>query len=152
MRRYPDRPLVGVGAVVVDDGRVLLVKRGHEPLRGEWSLPGGAVELGETLEDALRREVREETCLEIEVGPIVEVLDRIRYDPDGRVEFHYVLVDFACRKSGGALACASDAEQAVWADASDLATYGVADATVAVIEKGLARASSRWRSDVSARG
>jgi len=83
-RRHPDRPIVAVGAVIVDDGRVLLVKRGQEPLKGQWSLPGGAVEIGETLQAALAREVREETCLEVDVGPVVEVLDSIRRDAQGR--------------------------------------------------------------------
>ena len=144
MRAYPERPIVGVGAVVLDGDRVLLVKRAHEPLKGEWSLPGGAVDVGETLEEAIRREVREETCLEVEVGPIVDVLDRIRYDPDGRVKFHYVLIDFLCRPLSGTLQCASDAEEAVWAERADLGRYGVAEATISVIDKALARRSTEW--------
>ena len=84
-RRHPDRPIVAVGAVVLDGGRVLLVKRGQEPLKGQWSLPGGAVEVGETLPAALAREVREETCLDVEIGPVVDVLDSIRTDAAGRV-------------------------------------------------------------------
>jgi ADP-ribose pyrophosphatase YjhB (NUDIX family) len=144
-RRYPERPIVGVGAVVLDaDARVLLVKRANQPLQGEWSLPGGAVDVGETLEDAIRREVREETCLDVEVGPIVDVLDRIRYDAEGRVEFHYVLIDFVCRSIGGALECATDAADAAWAGSADLCRYGVADATIAVIAKGVARAAAGW--------
>src|SRR5438552_13789207 len=103
MREYPVRPIVGVGAVVLDGDRVLLVKRAHEPLKGEWSLPGGAVEVGETLEAAVAREVREETCLEVEVGPLVEVVNRIVRDPGGRVEYHFVIVDYLCRPIGGTL-------------------------------------------------
>jgi mutator protein MutT len=144
LRSYPERPIVGVGAIVVDGDRVVLVKRAHDPLKGEWSVPGGAVDVGETLKQAIRREVREETCLDIEVGPIVEVLDRIRYDPDGRVKFHYVLVDFLCRPVGGTLRCASDAEEAAWAARADLAGYGVAEETISVIDKALARRSDAW--------
>ena len=144
MRDYPDRPIVGVGAIVLDGDRVLLVKRAHEPLKGEWSVPGGAVDVGETLEEAIRREVREETCLDIEVGPIIDVLDRIRYDPDGRVKFHYVLVDFVCRPVGGTLQCASDAEEATWAGRGDLIRYAVADATISVIDKAIARREAGW--------
>jgi mutator protein MutT len=135
---------VGVGAIVLDGERVLLVKRGHEPLKGEWSLPGGAVELGETLETALAREVREETGLDVEVGPIVDVLDRLRYDTDGGVKYHYVLIDFLCRPSGGTLACASDADAARWATRAELMELGVAKATVSVIEKAIARQSGAW--------
>ena len=135
MRAYPAQPVVGVGAVVLDGDRVLLVKRGHEPLNGEWSLPGGAVELGETLEAAIVREVREETGLEVSVGPIVDVLDRLLYDRDGRVQYHYVLVDFLCRPSGGVVCCASDAEAAEWAPLDRLESYGLAEKTREVIEK-----------------
>jgi 8-oxo-dGTP diphosphatase len=134
-REYPDRPIVGVGAVVVDGSRVLLVRRANEPLKGEWSVPGGAVETGETLEAAVAREVREETGLDVEVGPIVDVLDRIRFDPDGRTRFHYVLVDFLCRPTGGSLVCASDAAEAMWSALVDLREHGVADATISVIQK-----------------
>jgi 8-oxo-dGTP diphosphatase len=143
-RRYPDRPIVGVGAVVLDGDRVLLVKRAHEPLKGEWSLPGGAVNVGETLEEAIGREVREETCLDVEVGPIVDVLDRIRHDAGGRVEFHYVLVDFLCRPLRGTLQCASDAAEAAWAERTELGRYGVAEATIRVIDKAIARRPTAW--------
>ncbi len=140
-REYPERPIVGVGAVVVDGGRVLLVRRGNEPLKGEWSLPGGAVECGETLRAAIAREVREETGLEVEVGPTVDVLDRIRLDDGGRVLYHYVLVDFACKPTGGTLACGSDAADVAWVRPDDLGAYRLAETTVTVINKALVQVS-----------
>ena len=139
MRPYPDRPVVGVGAVVLDGERVLLIKRGHAPLKGQWSLPGGGVETGETLEQAVAREVLEETGLTVEVGPIVEVLDRISRDADGRVEHHFVLVDFVCRNNGGMLRGASDAEDAAWVALPDLGRYEVAPVTISVIQKAASR-------------
>ena len=144
VREYPTQPVVGVGAVVIDRDRVLLVRRAHEPLIGEWSLPGGAVEVGETLESAIAREILEETGLEIEVGPIVDVLDRLRYDADGRVKYHFVLIDFLCRVSSGVLAAASDADAAAWATLDEIAALGVADATVSVIRKGFDRQAGAW--------
>jgi 8-oxo-dGTP diphosphatase len=139
VRPYPDRPVIGVGAVVLDGDRVLLIKRGHAPLQGQWSLPGGGVEIGETLEQAIAREVLEETGLTVDVGPMVEVLDRISRDIDGRVEHHFVLVDFVCRPNGGVLRSASDAEDAAWVPLPDLARYEVASITVAVIQKAASR-------------
>ena len=132
-REYPDRPIVGVGAVILDGDRVLLVQRGQPPLKGQWSLPGGALELGETLEEGVRREVLEETGLLVEPVALVEVLDRISRDAEGRVQYHYVLVDFLCRLAGGDLACATDAADARWARLDNLA--GVAPFTVTVIQK-----------------
>ena len=145
MREYPERPIVGVGAVILDRDRVLLVRRGNEPLKGEWSLPGGAVETGETLEAAIAREVLEETGLEVEVGPMIDVLDRIRNDADGRVRYHYVLIDFVCRPTGGTLCCATDAADATWARVADLDQFGLAEATLAMIYKGLERVEDRAR-------
>ena len=142
MRIYPERPIVGVGAVVLEGNRVLLVKRANEPLKGEWSLPGGAVDVGESLGDAVRREVREETCLDIEVGPIVEVVDRIRREADGRVRFHYVLVDFLCRPLGGTARAASDAAEVVWADRAALQAVGPAAVALAEAEGLQAHAAS----------
>jgi ADP-ribose pyrophosphatase YjhB (NUDIX family) len=141
-REFPDRPIVGVGAVVVDGERVLLVRRANEPLKGEWSLPGGAVECGETLAAAIGREVLEETGLQVEVGPIVDVLDRIGLEDDGRARYHYVLIDFVCRARGGTLASASDAAEAVWADVADLSQYALRESAVKVIEKALDRLRS----------
>jgi len=139
VRPYPERPVVGVGAVVLDGSRVLLIKRGHAPLKGQWSLPGGGVETGETLEQAIAREVLEETGLTIEVGPILEVLDRISRDADGRVEHHFVLIDFVCRPTGGILSGASDADDAAWVELADLPRYEVAAVTVSVIQKAVTR-------------
>lgn len=135
-REYPLAPIVGVGAVVVDGDRVLLIRRGREPMKGQWSLPGGALEVGETLIDGVRREVLEETGLEVEPLALIEVLDRIARDAEGRVQFHYVLIDYLCRMTGGDLCCASDAVDARWARRDEW--EGVAAFTVAVIEKGLA--------------
>lgn len=133
-----------MGAVIVrsDAGgrqQVLLIRRGQEPLKGEWSLPGGAVELGETLQAAICREVLEETGLVVEPVDVVEAFDRISQDAEGRVRFHYVLVDFLCRVVGGSLACASDAVEARWAGEAELG--GLTPLTIEVIRKALKMAS-----------
>jgi mutator protein MutT len=128
---------VSVGAVVLEEGRVLMVKRGHPPLQGQWSLPGGVVEVGETLREAVAREVKEETGLDVEAGPVVEVLDRVQRADDGRVEYHYVIIDYRCRLRGGRLACASDAAAAEWVAATEVSAYGVTPAVKRVVEKAL---------------
>ena len=138
MRNYPDRPIVAVGAVIFDGDRVLLVQRGHEQLKGDWSLPGGVVEIGETLQAALAREVREETSLDIVVGPVVEVLDSIRVDAGGRAEYHYVIIDYACRLGRGAPTAAArgtDAADVRWVPIAELDRYHMTPAALAVIEK-----------------
>jgi 8-oxo-dGTP diphosphatase len=137
---YPAAPVVGVGAVVVEGDRVVLIRRGQAPRAGEWSLPGGRVELGETLEDALRRELREEVGLEVEIGPIVETFDRIHRDPAGRVRYHFVIVDFLCRPTGGVLCAGDDACDAAWATLGEAAARGVNPHALAVLRKGLAMA------------
>ena len=136
-RAYPARPIVGVGGIVLVDGQVVLVKRGHAPLAGEWSLPGGALELGETLEAGVAREVLEETGLLVHVGPLVGVFDRILLDEGGQVRYHYVLVDYVCYARGGTLCCASDAAEAVLADPEALEPYRLAPETRDVIARGL---------------
>jgi 8-oxo-dGTP diphosphatase len=139
-KEYPAHPAVGVGAVVVRDGKVLLIKRAHEPRKGEWSLPGGIVELGEGLLEALRREVREETGLEISVGPHIETFDRIHRDAEGRVRYHFVIVDYLCTSADGEPIAATDAEAVAWAGADDLDRYHVNAHATAVILKALALA------------
>jgi len=141
-RRFPVRPIVGVGAIVVNEGCVLLVRRGRPPLQGQWSVPGGAVEVGEALSAAVQREVLEETGLVVSVGPLVEVLDRIHTSGEGRVEYHYVLIDYLCSVVGGDLQASSDVVDAVWATPERLAEYGVAPVTVAVIERAMHLAGS----------
>lgn len=136
-RQYPDRPIVGVGAVLVDEGKVLLIRRGVEPSKGQWSLPGGAVELGETLEASIAREMLEETGLEVEVGPVIEVFDRIINDSDSRVEYHYVLVDYLCWRIAGELRAGSDVDAAVLVDPSELGAYHLTLKATSVIERGL---------------
>jgi ADP-ribose pyrophosphatase YjhB (NUDIX family) len=135
---FPERPVVSVGAVIVDAGRVLLVKRGQPPLQGQWSLPGGVVEIGETLQAALVREVREETGLDVEVGAVVDVLDRVQRSADGRVEYHYVIIDYICRPRAGTLMSGSDADLACWVDVASLPQYQPTSAVSAVIGKALA--------------
>jgi 8-oxo-dGTP diphosphatase len=140
-REYPEAPIVGVGAVVIDGTKVLLVRRGQEPLKGEWSLPGGALELGETLQQGIAREVLEETGLIVVPGGIVEILDRItQEETSGRIRYHYVLIDFVCRVAGGTLCSASDADEVRWVEEEELhqqSAYRLAPVTMRVIEKAL---------------
>lgn len=134
-RSYPDRPFLGIGALIFDGDSVLLVERGHEPLKGWWSLPGGILETGETLANGTRREVREETGLDVEPEEIFEIFERIMPDATGRTEYHYVLVDYLCRVAGGALGAASDASRAVWVREEDLSAYRITEGTLAVVQR-----------------
>jgi 8-oxo-dGTP diphosphatase len=113
-REYPDSPLVGVGAVIIADGRVLLVKRGHPPLAGEWSIPGGMLEVGERVREAAVREVLEETGLTVETADLLGVYDRILRDSSGKTHYHYVLIDFLCRRVSGEPQAAGDADDVRW--------------------------------------
>jgi 8-oxo-dGTP diphosphatase len=137
-RQYPARPIVGVGAVVLDsDGRVLLIRRRFEPLAGQWSLPGGTLEIGETLEAGAAREILEETGLSVAVGPVIEVFDRIIRDDESRVRYHFVLVDYLCRPTGGTLAAGSDVDDAVFVEPGRLADYYLTAKATAVIARAL---------------
>ena len=141
-REYPDRPLVGVGAIIVEAGRAVIVRRGHGPLQGEWSMPGGMLELGETLRSGAAREALEETGLVVAVGEVLEVLDRIVRDPQGKVQFHYVLIDFSCRRLSGELRAGGDALEARWIGAEELARFPIADSAAEVMRKGLEAAAA----------
>lgn len=141
-REFPSTPLVSVGAVVVHDSRVLLVRRGTEPLKGRWTLPGGMLEVGEALTAGVIREVREETGLDVEPLELIELLDRIHRE-GGRVRYHYVIADYLCRVTGGELRAATDADAVRWVERSEWNSHSalVLDPiTVRVIEKGWQRA------------
>ena len=135
-REYPERPLLGVGGVVIHEGRALLVRRASEPLKGEWSIPGGLVELGERLVDAVQREVLEETGLIVEPGEVLELFDSIWRDDAGRCQYHYVLVDYLCRVTGGALQAATDVSDARWITSEEIGSFGLREATIGVLLKG----------------
>ncbi len=142
LREFPEVPLVGVGAVVVHAGKVLLVRRGREPLKGQWSLPGGLLEVGESLEDGVIREVSEETGLRVAPLELIELLDRIHREGD-RVRYHYVIADYLCRVTEGNLQAASDADEVRWAERAEWSSHTalVLDpVTVRVIEAGWQRA------------
>ena len=132
-REYPDRPLVGVGGVVISEGKALLIKRGGPPLEGQWSIPGGMLELGETLRDGVRRELMEETGLEVRVGDVVEVFERIFRDEGGRIRYHFVIHDFLCEVLTGEARAASDVTDVAWASADELAKYEMTETAVRVL-------------------
>jgi 8-oxo-dGTP diphosphatase len=138
-REYPDNPLVGVGAVIVEQNRVLLIRRGTAPLLGEWSLPGGVLECGETLREAVVRETREETGLVVETHEMLGVYERLIRDDEGRVRYHYVLIDFLCGPVSGDLNAGSDAADVRWFTCDELPALKLAHDTNDVVLKGLAR-------------
>ena len=143
-RRYPRRPLLGVGALIFDGDSILMAQRGKEPLKHWWSLPGGALELGESLADGVRREVREETGLEIRPLGVLEIFERIMRDASGVPEYHYVLIDYVCRVVGGELRAGDDVCAVEWMRLRDLPGLQITEGTSTVIEKGF-RERRRYR-------
>jgi 8-oxo-dGTP diphosphatase len=136
-REFPETPLVGVGAIIVEDSRVVLIKRAHPPLQHRWSIPGGVLEVGELVRDAAIREAHEETGLIVEAGDLLGIYDRILRDAGQRVQYHYVLIDFLCRRVGGELHAGGDAAEARWFTREELPALNLSADTLDVIEKGL---------------
>ncbi len=138
-RQYPPRPVLGVGALILDGDRILLVQRGKEPLKGYWSLPGGAVETGEKCADAIAREVLEETSLTVTVGPLAEVFERLMHDDEGRTEYHYVLLDYLCTITAGTPAPGDDSAAVAWYHRDELPHLLMTPGTLEVIERTFTR-------------
>jgi ADP-ribose pyrophosphatase YjhB (NUDIX family) len=139
-RDYPERPIIGIGAVIVHRNRMLLVRRATEPLKGEWSVPGGMLELGEKLRDGVRREVLEETGLKVEPGDVLDVFDSIFRDEKGRTQYHYVLIDYLCRLVSGEAQAGSDVSEVRWVQEDELAAMELRDSIEQVMRKGFLRA------------
>lgn len=134
-RRYPERPILAVGAIVVKDGRVLLARRGKEPSYGFWSVPGGAVHVGEGLRLATQREIREECGIEVDLTDVIEVVERMVHDESGRVQYHYVIVDYLARWVSGELAPSSEVLEARWVPPGDFLQYQMTGGTAEVIHR-----------------
>jgi 8-oxo-dGTP diphosphatase len=140
-REYPERPLVGVGGVVIKDGRALLILRGSEPLKGEWSIPGGMLELGETLEQGVERELLEEAGLQVRVAGFIEVFDRIYFEPSGtkadhqKPRFHYVIIDFLCELVSGEAVAGSDVTDVAWAREEELDAFEMTETAMRILRK-----------------
>lgn len=141
-REYPEAPLVGVGAIIIDSDRVALVKRGHAPLQGKWSIPGGVLEVGETLRKAAIREALEETGLTVEPGELLGVFERFLPDAQGRTQYHYVLIDFLCRRLSGELAAGDDADEVRWFRREEVAELELSRETKEVILKGFEKCAA----------
>lgn len=134
-REYPERPIIGVGGVVISDGRVLLVRRGSPPLQGQWSIPGGILESGETLIEGVRRELAEETGIDVRVGTLIEVFERIDRDPSGKAQYHFVVLDYLCEAVRGIALAGSDVSEVAWAAPFELEKYSLTEIAGRVIRK-----------------
>jgi 8-oxo-dGTP diphosphatase len=134
-REYPERPMVGVGGVVISQGRALLVRRGSAPLQGQWSIPGGMLEVGETIVAGVRRELAEETGIEVRVGELIEVFERITPDASGKTQYHFVVLDYLCEILSGEARAASDVVDVAWATPTELASYSISETATRVILK-----------------
>lgn len=145
-REYPECPVVGVGGVVIADGRTLLIRRGHPPLEGEWSIPGGTLEVGETLLDAVRRELLEETGMEVRVGELIEAFERIFPDDDGQPKYHFVILDYLCEAAGGQARAGSDVTDVAWAAEEELGNYSLTPTATRVIRRAFAMSREREES------
>ncbi len=141
-RRYPDRPIVAVGAIVAENGRVLMARRGKEPSYGLWSVPGGAVHLGEDLKAAARREIKEELGIEVDLTDVIEIMERVTRDPEGRIQYHYVVIDYLARHVGGEPTPSPEAWEVRWIAPEDFPKYeltrGTAEIILRMLEKGKA--------------
>ena len=122
-RLYPDQPIVGIGVVIVKEGKIALIKRGNEPARGKWTIPGGLVELGEPTELAVIREAKEETLLDVENPTLVDVVSQVEVDPEGKVKYHYVIIDYLVHVVGGEIGAASDAAELRWVPFDEVESY-----------------------------
>lgn len=149
-REYPERPVVGIGGVIIEDGRTLLIRRGSEPLRGEWSIPGGTLELGESLEEGVARELLEETGIVVRIIELIEVFDRI-YNDDGKIaaqlhrkpRFHYVIVDYLCERIGGEPRAGSDVTDVAFAREDELANFHLTETATRILKKAFAMDRAR---------
>ena len=134
-REYPNRPIVGVGGVVIRDGRVLLIRRARPPLQGEWSIPGGGLDVGETIAEGVRRELIEETGIDVRVLEHIETFERIMLDEEGRVQYHYVILDYLCEAIGGELRAGGDVSDAAWVTEDEIKAYCLRETALRVVAK-----------------
>ena len=142
-REYPDRPIVGVGGVTIREGLVLLMRRAYQPLQGEWSIPGGGLDVGETIAEGVRREVEEETGIQVRVLDHIETFERIVRDDFGHVQYHYVILDYLCEVAGGELCAGGDATDVAWVAEDELPKYSLRETATRVILKAFAMAKDR---------